>query len=134
MPARRWWLCLPPLVAFTADVVATLQGQPDEYWAGDYQQVLEGNPIPRWLLEISPWVAVAAGAVWAAIFALIVRYWRYGKWVAVLITAGHTFGACTWLIRFGWPGWVVVVLVFGLTVQVWGWCRRSGEPRPPAKG
>lgn len=124
MPATSSRLILPPLAAFTADVIATLQGQPAEYWAGDYRQVIEGNPIPRSLLEVSPCVAVAAGTVWAAIFTLVVRYWRYGTWVAALLTAGHTFGTCTWLIRLGWPGWVGVVLVFVQMVRLWAWCRR----------
>jgi hypothetical protein len=123
----RWWQCVLPVVAFAADVTATLLGQPPEYWAGDRGSVIEGNPVARELLVVNPWLAVAAGVVYAFGFTLVVRYWRYGHLVALLLTASHTFGASCWLIRLGWPGWVGVVVLFFVMERVWAWCRQMAS-------
>lgn len=129
MASRRWWRCPPPVVAFAADVTATLLGQPAEYWAGDQRQVIEGNPVARWLLVLSPWLAVGAAVVWAVAFSLVGRYWRYGQVVALLLTASHTFGTACWLIRLGWPGWVGVPALFFAVERVWTGCRRRTLPQ-----
>jgi hypothetical protein len=128
MPARRWWLCVPPLVAFAADGTATALGQPPEYWAGQYDWVDEGNPLARWLLAVSPWLAAGAGLVYATGVTLVVRYWRHGTVVAFRLTASHTVGTCLWLIRLGWPGWVGVVAAYFGMERVWAGCRRRTIP------
>jgi hypothetical protein len=121
---KRWWLCLPPLVAYSADVTATLLGQPVEYWDGNYNRPLEANPIGWWLLSISPWAALVAAALWAIAFTLVVRYWRFRVPTAAILTASHTFGVSTWLIRLGWPGWVGVAIAFVVIERLWAVCRR----------
>ena len=122
--ARRWWLGLPPLVAYSADVTATLLGQPAEYWNGNSDRPLEANPIGWWFLSIGPWVAVVAAALWAIGFTLVVRYWRYRVPMAAILTASHTFGLSTWLIRLGWPGWIGVAITFTIVMRLWTICRR----------
>jgi hypothetical protein len=122
--SRRWWLCLPPLTAYCADVIATLLGQAAEYWNGRYDAPLEANPIGWWLLSVHPWAALAGAGIWAVTFTLVVRYWQYRVPTAAIITAGHTFGVCTWLIRVGWPGWIGVLIAFLVAEQLWTICRR----------
>jgi hypothetical protein len=49
---------------FTIDVVLTLAGQTAKYWSGNYQVVVEGNPLALSILACGPWVFVAAAAGW----------------------------------------------------------------------
>jgi hypothetical protein len=61
----RFWLNVPLVALFTIDIALTLRGQPDEYWAGDYQAVIEKNPIAYSVLVRGPEVFVVLVTVWA---------------------------------------------------------------------
>lgn len=121
---RRWWLCVPAIVSYSADVIATLVGQPPEYWAGRHHLVEEANPVAAWLLALNPWLAVSLGLVWATAFCLAIRWWRYGAAAAGILAVGHAVGAASWLVQLGWPGWIGIAVLFVLVERLWNWCRK----------
>ena len=53
--SRRLWLLLPAVVLYSADIGFTLAGQPAAYWAGDYSQPAEHNPLAHALLARIGW-------------------------------------------------------------------------------
>jgi len=97
----RWNpMCIGPIAACLTDLGVTLAGQPAKYWSGDYALVLEGNPIPRWLLQQHPLVLVAVIVAWIFLFvATIARLSKApAQIVAFAILMGHTFSASTWFL------------------------------------
>jgi len=120
--AQRSRLTVAPIAMACFDLVATLLGQTDEYWAGDYQTVLEANPVARVLLETHPATLILAFVPYLAVIAVLVGQLRVdlARSLALAFTLGHTFGASTWLLRL--PGgilycvlaWVVARLLWAL--------------------
>jgi hypothetical protein len=95
---RRLWWCLPAVALAAADGCLTLWGQPEEYWAGGFQVVCEGNPLAAWFLKLHPLAFAASGVpylllVVGAVLALP-RWWAAG--VAVAVALAHAFGAGAW--------------------------------------
>jgi hypothetical protein len=126
-----FWLVLLPIAVCLADVGLTLQGQPTEYWRGNYAEANEGNPLPRLFLEVHPLAFVALVLAWIAGFTaviLLIRR-RWAVLVCLVIILGHTVGTLSWLLRnrpFG--HWFAVL--FLLTVVVLAlptWRARSGH-------
>lgn len=48
------WLCCGPAIFCVLDCVLTLHGQPQVYWAGQFEQAVEFNPPFLWLLQLHP--------------------------------------------------------------------------------
>lgn len=68
----RYWLLLPALVCYVADIGLTLGGQSPAYWRGDRGRVEEINPLAGWLLSVHPVAFLAAAVAWAAAFAAVI--------------------------------------------------------------
>ena len=128
-PADHVRFLVPAVLCYAADIGVTLAGQPAEYWAGDYAAVHEINPLARALLKTHPMLFLAAATAWAAVFTILIVYWRYGAWVAVALTVGHTVGAATWLVRIGPWGWLLAVAYLAAVSQFARRCWRGGRKK-----
>jgi hypothetical protein len=125
----RNWLCLGPVLFCLLDGGLTLHGQPDAYWDGDYEQVLEWNPLGRSSLQQHPFLFVLSLVAWAAIFTSLVLTLsiNLARPLSFAVQLGHTIGAASWLARLGALGWVGVLLLFWFSRLLldWTW-RRAG--------
>jgi hypothetical protein len=126
---RRLWLLVPAVALYSADVAFTLAGQPAAYWAGDYSQPVEHNPLAHALLARHPALFAGAAVAWAVAFSAIVLLWRAraSGWVAVLLALGHAIGGSTWLARHGLGGWALAVLYLALAAHFAHTCWRRAE-------
>ncbi len=131
-PTGRWWLVVPVVGLYAADVAFTLSGQPPTYWAGDHAAVNEINPIGHALLSRGPWAFVGVAAVWGGVASVVVLLWRHrvAIWGAKVLAVGHAIGGACWLARHGgwWLaagcGYLALAAVFA------GWCWRRAERTP----
>jgi hypothetical protein len=104
---RRPWLCLPPALICCVDQALTLLGQPGAYWAGAYEQTLEGSPHGFILLTIHPAAYVIAASGYLIGFCLAILWLpRFlARVLAAGLVIGHCWGASTWLYSFFAPPW-----------------------------
>jgi hypothetical protein len=126
---QRCWLLLLALMPFAVDVTLTLLGQCPDYWQGDYQLALEGNPLARPFLAWHPWMFVAlvlayAAGVTASIYLLRLRL---AFWLATLIALGHVVGGCSWLAQHGWIGWATILAYLILATSFARLCWRRAS-------
>ena len=108
----------PCIAMWVLDAAATLVGQPDGYWLGDYGTALELNPLFHKLLVIGPWAFVLAAAASMAFFFTVLRFFNPTLASAVLFLAAilHFAAAGSWIIKI--PYWGIVVLLFvGLAIK-----------------
>ncbi|MBL8799255.1 MAG: hypothetical protein JNM56_35545 [Planctomycetia bacterium] len=129
LAGMRWnhaWLCLGPLLAYHLDVLLTLIGQPDAYWAGHLDQAREGNPFPRWLMHQHPLLFPLAALLWLPTFCAVILWLpaRFAKWVAFLIQMGHTLAAGSWLVELAPGGYLAAVPFLYLSVKLMEWTWR----------
>ncbi|WP_020472606.1 hypothetical protein [Zavarzinella formosa] len=127
--SRRVWLVVPTWLFFAIDVILTLIGQPEEYWAGDYSTANEINPLAFLILTRSPWLFAGLSVVWGAILGVVVLWWRHPwtGWLAAGVAFAHVLGGGTWIIRAGPWGWGLAVIYLALASRFSRWCwRRSG--------
>jgi hypothetical protein len=133
-----FWLALLPIFVCLADVGLTLHGQPVEYWHGDYAAVVEGNPLPRFFMELHPLAFIVLVFVWVAAFTVIILFAppRWALFACLAIIVGHSIGTASWLVRgrpFGpWFAALFLITVSVLTVPTWRVWRagRAGRPTP----
>ncbi len=136
MPAvikNKVWLCLPPFIFCLLDQGVTLWSQSEEYWGGNYDDALEGNPLMRRLLSQHP-MAFEAGLVgWMLLFLLAIGFLprRLAMTLSVGITFGHLWGAVSWIMYAALYGyWICLALMFGaalLIVLAWENYAGTGE-------
>ncbi len=140
-----WFAALPAALCLT-DLAATLRGQPDTYWEGNYHNPLELNLLAWVALRLHPGVFVAGGFAWIVIFALFIRSAPRGQALlaGLALIAGHAIGTSSW---FPWifRSWFLVGIVFWLVtlmlaLPTWfAWFRMQkrafgssrGDPIPP---
>lgn len=83
------------------DTGLRLRAQPQAYWAGNYDYILqEGTPFLRALYTWHPLAAVAGYALWAAIIAglLVLLPECLAVILSLAIAFGHVGGVHTWLV------------------------------------
>lgn len=127
--SSRLWLLLPALILYSIDVTMTLAGQPAEYWAGDYERVIEYNPIARALLVYHPGLFAGAAVAWALVVAAFVLWVRHplARWVAILLTVGCAVGGSSWLVRTGSTGWLFAAVYLVVASWLTGVCWRRSQ-------
>jgi len=119
------WLPFLPTSVCLADVGLTLYGQPNAYWQGNYLNVIEGNPIPRYFLQFHPLAFGALVLAWIVCFTLIILLVprRWSVYACCLVIFNHAVGATAWLVRSGlsgaWLSLAFLVMVAILTIPVW---------------
>jgi hypothetical protein len=131
-PAGRWWLVVPVVGLYIADLAFTLAGQPPSYWAGEYATGNEINPVGQVLLAVSPWLFFGAAVGWLVVVTLVALLWRhrFAEVGAKVLAAGHAIGGACWLARHGgwWflagCGYLAVAAVF----THWCWRQRDRTP------
>ena len=130
MPRRRVIWCVGPVLACLLDLLLTLHGQPVAYWHGDYEQVMELNPLGSWLLQGHPLLFATGGLVWlAVVVVLILRLPRtFALPLAFVVQAAHTLGAASWLLRAGVGGAMEALVL--LLVSSW-WLHRTWPRERP---
>src|SRR5690242_15677621 len=69
---RLLGLCLPATLFCVLDGALTLEGQPTEYWSGDFSRVNEASPTFNHLLQIHPVAYTAGLVVWIFVFAGVI--------------------------------------------------------------
>lgn len=123
---RRLLLCAGPAALSLCDLSVTLYGQSPEYWSGDYSQVTEGNPLPRWLLEQSPSALIAAIAAWIVLYCITICCLRDSpaRFVSSCIVLGHSLAVATWWVNSGPAGFAGCA---ALIVAAW-WFARLTDP------
>jgi hypothetical protein len=104
-------MCVGPIIFSILDEALTLLGQPADYWSGNYEHVLEWNPLANWALRQHPAYFVTGSVVWAALYctAIICLPANPARVLAFSVQFGHTLGASSWLARVGPLGWIAAV-------------------------
>jgi hypothetical protein len=128
MRTGRGWLCIGPLLFCLLDGGLTLQGQPDAYWAGQYDWAVELNPLGRWPLQAHPAWFAAALLCWALAFCSAILYLpdNLARPFSFAVQFGHTLGAASWLARLGVSGWILCVPLLFASRLVFDWTWRQG--------
>ncbi len=134
---RLFGLCLVPVLLAALDGWVTLHGQPQDYWAGNHSQVIEGTPLFRILLTHGPAAYIAGLAVWILAFVgmILLAPETVALAVTILFTLGHAIGAYSWLVdsRYFFQLYygMCVFASIGLAVGVrWGWRARPQNDAP----
>ena len=120
---KRLWLCLPPFTFCMLDQALTLWNQSQQYWSGNYDVALEGNPIMQRLLSQHPIIYEAGLIGWIVLFLLLIISLpkRVGMTLSVGITFGHLWGVVSWIMYTAFYGyWIclALILVAGLLIVV----------------
>jgi hypothetical protein len=111
--SRRIWRCTPPLVFCLIDSLATLLGQPVDYWQGHYGFAQQTHPWLAMPLESGPGAFGAAVLAWMLVFTtvLCVLPRRAAMVLSSVLVMAHAWGVSTWLC---WrvPGgyWITLLL------------------------
>ena len=92
-------LGLPCLLTWMLDVGVTLNGQPPEYWAGDYARTTEGNAFYRRLYALHPAAGIGGNLLSMGVVAglLVLLPETFAVVVSLAAVFGNTFGASTWV-------------------------------------
>lgn len=84
------------------DIVATLLGQPGEYWKGDYSAAVDANPIVVVALTISPYLSILGGILWFGFISLLMMtlspVWRRQCYLFLCIA--HLIFIWGWIVRW----------------------------------
>ena len=112
-------LLILPVVLSVVDFSVTLAFQPESYWEGNRETVLEANPIARWVLLAHPVLIIPAMVAWFVLmFPLVFRTpAKIGLRVIALHLLGHLIAISGWLIRMRedgvwWVGFLILVTVY----------------------
>jgi hypothetical protein len=129
MNRGRAWLCVGPVLFCLLDGVLTLHGQPDAYWAGDYREAMELNPLGLWPLQQHPLLFVAALVCWVMVFCMFIILLpeNLARPLSFAVQLGHTIGGASWLARLGTFGWVgsALLLLASRAVLDFTWRRAA---------
>ena len=96
---RRLSLCIPPILLFILDITLTLLGQPEEYWAGNYDMARERSPEVRRVMQTDPVLLFVMIAVWIGVIVFLIRVLpqTLAELFSVATTVAHTAAASSWL-------------------------------------
>ena len=106
---------IPCLFLWLLDVIVTLIGQSGGYWAGDFAEAKELNPLFFWFLSKGPEVFVVATV--AYIFILIVILFLIPSRIAIMTTyiasIVHMVGVASWMLQMNsrMAGIILVILL-----------------------
>lgn len=92
---------IPCLFLWLFDLIATLVGQSPGYWAGNFSEAKELNPIFFWFLSKGPDVFIVATV--AYIFLLVVILFliplRIAIITAYIASIAHVIGVASWMLQ-----------------------------------
>ena len=134
----RWECLCAPLLFHTVDVLFTLSGQPEQYWA-NHKITSEMSPILRHLLEHSPSIYIMGVVAWAIAMAVCILLLPRSLSVclAITFTIGHSVAVWGWLVyRYGFSYWTHLWYDPAVAATVFFVCQRhfywyyNGPTRP----
>lgn len=133
------WFSLPPIVMAFVDLWITLHYQPAEFWRGNTDIAIEGNPLALIALRIDPLVLLGCVVVWCAGVAFLVmrlpRRWALD--LALFLVCGHAFCISQWIVRYddNWQGRLTIFLIISIALATpLVMARRSSEKSTPPNG
>lgn len=107
---------VPCLFLWLFDVIATLAGQSGGYWAGDFTEAKELNPLFLWFLSKGPEVFIVATV--AYIFLLVIILFLSPSRIAIMTTyiasIVHMIGVASWMLQMNgrMAGIILTILLF----------------------
>ena len=127
-----------PILLTCLDDYLTLAGQSHEFWAGNYAQANEGDPIFYRLLTYHPLAYVGGEAALALVFCgmILLMPQTLAMTISIAFALGHMYGASTWLLahyRYGHELFCGLTLLtaFGMAVAIrWGWRAQPQDDMP----
>lgn len=110
---------LPCIFLWLLDVILTLVGQSSEYWAGNFSEAKELNPLFHWFLSNGPGIFLVAAI--AYILLLVVIFFlvplRVGIITAYIVSIAHLIGAAGWMLQMNLR-MVGIILTILLVISV----------------
>jgi hypothetical protein len=133
---RRRFLgfCLLPILLTALDDGLTLAGQPKEYWAGDYGQAHEMDPISHTLLVYHPlaFIAVNAALTLVLIGLILLTPRIVAAIFSIMTSLVHWAGATTWFFHQDYLNYrekslgLALLMIICMAVGLgWGWRAKS---------
>ena len=119
------------LVLFAADEAITLWGQPQGYWSGNQNSVLEANPFGNWALRQHLAVFVTEAFLYAGCFSLLILFLPHSPALvaSVAVCLAHAYGVASW-IWFLWSFWLLPpFFLASAVIIVWGWKKGTDETK-----
>jgi hypothetical protein len=115
-----------PVALNLLDNFLTAWGQPAEYWAGDYRQGGDSNPILDWFMKQHTLGLAAQTILWIAFYSslIVILPGRLARVLALAVAMGHATGAGSWLVSGQDNYWIYPVLYLtsaALIVLTWEW-------------
>lgn len=114
------WFTLPPTIMAFVDLWITLHYQPTEFWRGNTEVAIEGNPLALIALRIDPLVLLACVVVWCAGVAFFVmrlpRGWALD--LAMFLVCGHAFCIGQWIVMYDERWRVKLALLAGFVAML----------------
>ena len=116
MKFRAPLFLVPCLLLWLFDVIVTLVGQSAWYWAGDFSEAKELNPLFFWFLSKGPEVFIIATV--AYIFLLVVILFlvplRIGIMTTYIASIVHMVGVAGWMLQMNVRivGLILTILLF----------------------
>jgi hypothetical protein len=133
---RKWWLCVAPASVCVLDAGLTLAFQPADYWAGQFDKVVEFSPPDRWMLMQHPLAFVAWVGIWISAFstAILLLPTRASIALAVTLILGNATGA-SWWVGARLPGgfWIGFGTFLALGILIVATWTRAGVLALPTK-
>lgn len=130
------WYSLPPVLMAFVDLWITFHYQPTEFWRGDANAAIEGNPLALIALRIDPLVLLACVVVWSVgvVFLVMRLPRRLALDLALFLVLGHTFCIGQWIVLYDeqWKVRLTIFVIFGLLLATpFAIARASSKKRRP---
>jgi hypothetical protein len=106
----------PCISLWLLDVILTLVGQSSEYWAGNFSDARELNPLFYWFLSNGPDVFLVAAIAYILLLVVILLLvpLKIAIITAYIVSIAHLIGAAGWMLQMNlrMAGIVLTILLF----------------------
>ena len=107
---------IPCIFLWLLDVILTLAGQSWEYWAGNFSDAKELNPLFLWFLSNGPDVFLVATVAYIFLLVVILLLvpFRIAIMTAYIASIAHLIGAASWMLQINCRiiGIILSILLF----------------------
>jgi hypothetical protein len=111
MKCRQNIFLIPCIFLWLLDVILTLAGQSREYWAGNFSEAKELNPLFHWFLSNGPDVFLVATVAYILLLVAIIFLiqLRIALMTAYIASIAHLIGVASWMLQMN--GRIVGILL-----------------------
>ncbi len=106
----------PCIFLWLLDVILTLAGQSREYWAGNFSEAKELNPLFHWFLSNGPDVFLIASIAYILLLVVILFLvpLRIAIITSYIASIAHLIGAAGWMLQMNirMAGIILTILLF----------------------